>query len=308
MTVLIRVRALLCIALLFVLAACERAATPEPVSPGTPSAEPAAPSDPAPAIIDAEWVASKFQSPPPPRPKDWLREVEKDPIAALKQMDPAALQPKKGRSATEHSPPPIETIRAKTPQNYEPTRPLRGWPPTVGQFYPDLALKDQTGQVTAISDFRGKVILVEVVGLTCPACHAFAGGNEPEVGRFRGIEPQRGLGSIESYTRGYAKLSLDHPEIIFVQLVLYGMDGRTPASEEDARAWARHFGMNRDRNQVVLIGDQRFISAETRKLIPGFHLIDQNGILRAMSSNDPRHDRLHETLLPKLASLVRDGR
>ena len=66
--------------------------------------------------------------------------------------------------------------------------------------------------------------------------------------------------------------------------------------------------MNRDRNQVVLIGDQRFISAETRKLIPGFHLIDQSGILRAMSSNDPRHDRLHETLLPRLASLVKDGR
>ncbi|MDH3818638.1 MAG: hypothetical protein OES21_08480 [Myxococcales bacterium] len=66
--------------------------------------------------------------------------------------------------------------------------------------------------------------------------------------------------------------------------------------------------MNRDRNQVLLIADQRFISAETRKLIPGFHLIDQNGILRAMSRNDPRHDRLHETLLPKLASLVKDGR
>ena len=66
--------------------------------------------------------------------------------------------------------------------------------------------------------------------------------------------------------------------------------------------------MNRSRNQVALIGDQRFISVKTRKLIPGFHLIDQNGILRAMSSNDPRHDRLHDTLLPKLASLVKDGR
>ena len=66
--------------------------------------------------------------------------------------------------------------------------------------------------------------------------------------------------------------------------------------------------MDRNKNEVVLIGDQRFISAESRKLIPGFHLIDQNGILRAMSSNDPRHDRLHESLLPKLASLVQEGR
>lgn len=63
--------------------------------------------------------------------------------------------------------------------------------------------------------------------------------------------------------------------------------------------------MDRGNNQVVLIGDQRFISPETRKLIPGFHLIDQNGILRAMSSNDPSHDRLHDALLPKLASLVK---
>jgi hypothetical protein len=61
--------------------------------------------------------------------------------------------------------------------------------------------------------------------------------------------------------------------------------------------------MDRQQNEVVLIGDQRFISPETRRLIPGFHLIDQNGILRAMSSNDPRHDRF-TSLLPKLASLV----
>jgi hypothetical protein len=292
----------------FVLAACDRGATPEPAAPRALGAETVLVHDPTPVTIDAEWVASKFQAPPRAGPKDWRREIERDPIAALKQMDPAALQARQGPSASQHLAPPVQTIRAKSPQKYDPDGSLRGWPPIVGQFYPDLVLKDQTGQVTAISDFRGKVVLVEVVGLTCRACHAFAGGNEPEVSRFRDIEPQRGLASIEQYTRGYANLSLGHPDIVFVQLVLYGMDGRTPASEDDTRAWARHFRMDRDKNQVVLIGDQRFISAETRKLIPGFHLIDQNGILRAMSSNDPRHDRLHDTLLPKLASLVKDGR
>jgi hypothetical protein len=252
--------------LLFVLAACDRGATPEPAAPRTPGAETVPVHDPTPVTIDAEWVASKFQAPTPAGPKDWRREIEKDPIAALKQMDPAALQARQGPSASQHLAPPVQTIRAKSQQKYDPDGPLRGWPPIVGQFYPDLVLKDQTGQVTAISDFRGKVVLVEV-------------------SRFRDIEPQRGLASIEQYTRGYANLSLGHPDIVFVQLVLYGMDGRTPASEDDARAWARHFRMDRDKNQVVLIGDQRFISAETRKLIPGFHLIDQNGILRAMSSN-----------------------
>jgi hypothetical protein len=30
--------------------------------------------------------------------------------------------------------------------------------------------------------------------------------------------------------------------------------------------------------------------------------------LGALSSNDPRRDKLHESLLPKLASLVNEGR
>jgi len=297
----------LLLALVVVSAACDRGGAEDGRSAETPSAKPSTTDDAAPPVIDADWVASKFQAPPPPEQKDWLREIEKDPIAALKQMDPAALQPGRNRPApSTGSEPEITEIRAKKPASYQPEQPLRGWPPVVGQFYPNLVLKDQTGQVSAISDFQGKVILLEVVGLTCKACHAFAGGNEPGKSPFRGIQPQPGLDSIERYATGYAKLSLDHPDIVFVQLVLYGMDGRSPPTEEDARAWASHFGMDRRKNQVVLIGDQRFISAETRKLIPGFHLIDQNGILRAMSSNDPKHDRLHSSLLPKLASLVND--
>jgi hypothetical protein len=295
--------------LLFLALGCDRSASPDAPSAEASSPDPSLADESTPATIDADWVASKMQEPPPPNPKDWLREIEKDPIAALKQMDPAALQPKRTTpKLPEHSPGAVTTIRAKHGSKYEPTKPLRSWPPVVGQFYPNVILKDQTGQATALSDFRGKVVLVEVVGLTCRACHAFAGGNEAGVGQFRGIKPQKGLGSIEQYARGYAKLSLDHPDIVFVQLILYGMDGRGPPSEEDARAWARHFHMDRDKNRVVLIGDQRFISPETRRLIPGFHLIDQNGILRAMSSNDPRHDSLHGSLLPKLATVVKDGR
>jgi hypothetical protein len=175
----------------------------------------------------------------------------------------------------------------------------------VGQLYPNIALRDHTGQLTAISDFRGKVVLIELVGLTCKACHAFSGGNEPGKPRFRDIAPQEGLPSIERFAKGYAKLSLDHPDIVFVQLVLYGMDGRSPPAEGDVRAWAQHFDLNRHENEYVLIGDPRFISPQSRALIPGFHLVDQDGVLRAMSSNDPRHDPLHSALLPRLAELVR---
>ncbi|HSN81449.1 MAG TPA: hypothetical protein VLS88_02630 [Polyangiales bacterium] len=265
-----------------------------------------------PEVIDADWVASKFQAPPPPEKKDWAREIEKDPIAALKQMDPGALQPKRQVSASAPSAddPSVapSAPREKRTAAYNPDVPLRGWPPVVGRLYPNIVLKDQTGQVTALSDFLGKVVLIEVVGLTCRACHAFSGGNEPGRPRFRGIDPQPNLSSIERYANGYAKLSLDHPDIVFVQLVLYGMDGRSPPREEDVRAWSQHFGFDRAKNQVVLVGDQRFVSPETRRLIPGFHLVDRHGILRAMSSNDPRHDPLHASLLPTLGELVKGPR
>lgn len=256
-----------------------------------------------PAVIDADWVASKFQAPPPPEEKNWAREIEKDPIAALKQMDPGALQPRRAAPAR----PAPKPARARTDHTatHDPQAPLRDWPPTVGQFYPNIVLKNQNGQTTAISDFRGKVVLIELVGLTCRACHAFAGGNDPGRPRFRGITPQPNLPSIERYAVGYAKVSLSRPDVVFVQLVLYGMDGQTAPLEEDVRDWAQHFELRTSEDEYVLVGDARFISPETRRLIPGFHLVDQNGILRSISSNDPRHDPLDSSLLPKLAGLVK---
>lgn len=287
-----------------VIPGCERGATSnEP--PAAKTAEPEAAAEATPDVIDADWVASKFQAPPPPEDKDWAREIEKDPIAALKQMDPGALSPKRASSAGAN--PSSPGARPQHTASYNSDAPLRGWPPVVGQFYPNIVLKDQTGQTVALSDFKGKVVLIEVVGLTCKACHAFSGGNEPGAPRFRGIEPQPGLPSIERFAMSYANVSLERPDIVFVQLVLYGMDGQSPPTEEDVRAWAQHFKLRTAENEYVLIGDERFISPETRRLIPGFHLVDQNGILRAMSSNDPGHDPLHSSLLPRLAELVKGG-
>jgi hypothetical protein len=284
---------------------CERGASSNGAEPAA-AVEPETPANDTPEVIDADWVASKFQAPPPPQTKDWAREIERDPIAALKQMDPAALQKRSGGSGSPRAQP-VTTARTKHESTYSPESPLRGWPPVVGQFYPNVVLRDQTGQSVAISDFRGKVVLIELVGLTCKACHAFSGGNEPGMPRFRGIAPQPDLPSIERYVTGYAKLSLDHPDIVFVQLVLYGMDGRSPPRPEDVRDWAQHFKLSPRENEYVLIGDQRFISPQTRALIPGFHLVDQDGILRSMSSNNRNHDPLHSALLPRLAELVKGG-
>jgi hypothetical protein len=117
--------------------------------------------------------------------------------------------------------------------------PLRAWLPVVGQLYPNIVLRDQSGPAVVISDFKGKLVLIELVGATSGVCRVFSVRNERGATRFRSIQPQPGLPSIERFTSGYAKLSLDHPEIVFVQL-------------------------DRHENQYLLIGDRRFISSQTR--------------------------------------------
>jgi len=280
-------------------AGCDLGSKPEAAPAPPPPAQ--SPAEPAP-----QPIAEPRVEPPPTDPNAWLREVEKDPIGALKKLDPGALQPKRTRPSNDTAPqePTPEFRPGPAVAKHNPDAPLRGWPPVVGRPYPEIALIDQSGRVTSLSEFRGKVVLVELVGLTCRACHAFAGGNEPSIGLFRGISPQDGLGSIEKYSRQYAKLSLDHPDIVFVQLALYGMDGQSPPTLDDVKGWAHHFGMDRYRNEIVLVGDARFINPETRRLIPGFHLIDRQGILRAIHSNDPRHDNLWSSLLPTMGELA----
>ena len=51
--------------------------------------------------------------------------------------------------------------------NGSPPGPLPfAWPPRVGETYPDVELRDHTGEIVKLSSFRGKVLLIEPVGMT----------------------------------------------------------------------------------------------------------------------------------------------
>src|SRR5262245_47616048 len=66
------------------------------------------------------------------------------------------------------------------------------WPPVIGKPFPDMELADQDGKATRLSEFKGKVLLVEPVGMACPACQAFSGAlGKP--GCFKGATAQKGL-------------------------------------------------------------------------------------------------------------------
>jgi hypothetical protein len=187
----------------------------------------------------------------------------------------------------------------------QPGRAAVMWPPRLGEPYPDLELIDQTGQPVRLSSFKGSVILIEPVGMTCPACQSFAGAHR--LGSYEGVVPQEGLPSIEELLPRYAQgLSLSDDRIVFVQLLLYSMS-MGPPTPADARQWAEHFRVDRAKNHVVLAGTKELLGPASYEMIPGFHLVDRNFILRVDSTgHQPRHSLFTE-LLPMVPRLLEES-
>lgn len=176
------------------------------------------------------------------------------------------------------------------------------WPPVSGQTFPDLVLADQSGETVHLSDFEGKVILVEYAAIPCMGCQAFAGGKQH--GPFGDFSVQSGLDSIENYAQKYAGVKLGSNDVVFVQVLLYGKSLSAPTQSE-VTGWAEHFGMDRDENKIVLRGDPSMLTRETYEMIPGFHLIDRDFVLRSDSCGHQPNDDLYSDLLPMLRTLAR---
>ena len=176
------------------------------------------------------------------------------------------------------------------------------WPPILDQPFPNIELVSHTGEMVQLSDFKGRVILVEPVGMTCPACNAFSGAGGK--GGYQGISPQQNLPPIESLLPQYANgTTLDDERLVLVQLMLYDMKYKAP-TVKDARNWAEHFGLNEKSNVYILAGDQRYINKASYDMIPGFFLVDKDFILRSdATGHRPKHN-LFTHLLPKVAELL----
>ncbi len=184
-----------------------------------------------------------------------------------------------------------------------PSRPFEFWPPIDGERYPDLVLEDSHGQVVRLSDYAGKVILVELAAVPCKGCQAFAGGKRD--GGFAGVGVQSGLDSIHHYAEEIASVNLkSSDDVVFVQLLLYGIAMDAPTREE-TRGWAEHFRMHDSDHEIVLRGDPSMVNRTTYNMIPGFHLIDRDFILRSDSSGHRPKENLYTDLLPKLKQLAR---
>lgn len=186
-------------------------------------------------------------------------------------------------TAVERTESPRTTPGADRP-DLEPIRPAV-WPPALGQRYPDVSLLDRDGEPVRLSGWQGEVLLIEPVGMTCPACQGFSGGNE--LGGYGGVKVPESVWSVERLLERYGE-GVDLDDVVFVQLLLYDM-GMGPPTPAAAAAWDDHFGIS-ERGGHVLVPDGDLRNRATYDLIPGFQLVDRDFVLRwDASGHSPTH-------------------
>lgn len=179
------------------------------------------------------------------------------------------------------------------------------WPPRLGEAYPDFEVQMQDGKIHRISGLKGKIVVVEMVGMNCPACLAWAGASKK--GTLDGITPQANLTPIEDTFQQYAGVSLDDPRVVFIQLLLFNMQMKSPTAK-DVERWSNHFHSGMKKKPIVLAGAPEFLQPpyyqKTYDLIPGFQLIDKKGVLRYdATGHNPRHN-LWSDLLPAVRRVL----
>lgn len=175
------------------------------------------------------------------------------------------------------------------------------WPPAVGLGFPRQKFVTAAGQSLELTQFRGKVVLVHLIGTPSRTSVAFAGGKL--AGTYQGVAAQEGLESIATYARHFAGVRMEDPRLVVLHLILFNKQMRAPTRDE-LRDWETHFGVDHRDNEIVAGGDSRLATATSRQLVPGFWLLDQDAILRAAATGaEPEFD-LYQELLPMMGRLL----
>lgn len=179
---------------------------------------------------------------------------------------------------------------------------VEGWPPEVGRPFPDVALTNHLDQPFRVSALRGRPVLVEFVSMTCAGCQGFSGAGEH--GAYGGYPAQDELPSVEALARDWGGgTDLRAGDVAFVQLVIYDT-ALEPPTPEALADWRAHFGLDWPDAHVVTGGAALANGASFRR-IPGFLLLDADGVVVRDATGHSPPDDLYRVLLPSLPELAR---
>lgn len=179
---------------------------------------------------------------------------------------------------------------------------LPNWPPKLNQKFPDVALVDHQGRTFSFETLKGKPVLIEFIAMTCAACQAWSGAHK--YGVFENLAAQQDLSSIEEYYKQYTPgLDLFDGKISFVQLIVYDTALEAPAVTKLAE-WRKHFKFDQHKNTFIVTGGKALRNQESFRRVPGFMLLDKNGVVRFDAlGHTPKHNPYTE-LLPGVKSLL----
>ena len=174
--------------------------------------------------------------------------------------------------------------------------------PELNKEFPDKRWINYDGQKFDFANLKGSVVLVEFIGMNCPACQAFSGAHQK--GGYQGITPQGDLMSMEEYFPQYSGgISLADERIFFVQILLYSMS-MGPPDVNDAKMWAEHFGLDHRKNTYIIVSSESLIGSVSYNLIPGFALLDKKGVMRSLSAGHNPTQNLYTDFLPMVPKLL----
>ncbi|MBI2193692.1 MAG: hypothetical protein HYU36_17080 [Planctomycetes bacterium] len=216
------------------------------------------------------------------------QQPEREPQARIPEAPPETPQEAMLESGPGLATPNPEVAPAEhnvIPEADFPARINRGvpWPPATGQPYPDLVLKDSTGQYVPLSSFRGNVILVELVAMSPLPGQTFAAAQR--------------YASLRTGTT-----SLKDPRLVYIQILRHNAERERPTLI-DLQQWEENFQKPLRENRHVLQGTPAMLKSRIPDHLPAFHLIDRDFILR-MDTTGGAASNLWKDILPALPELL----
>ena len=140
-------------------------------------------------------------------------------------------------------------------------------PPSIGDIAPDFTSKDVNGNTVKLSDYKGKVILIEFWATWCPPCREFTPVLNKIYEKYKdkgfvilALTPEENIDTVISYIKGY---DITYPVLITDMKTTrrYGVIS-IPVSflvNREGNVSEKHLGVTRDIVQELSSGIEKLL-------------------------------------------------